>query len=215
MSNVESSKSLAGIGALLLVLGSFIPIIGIVGIILLLIGMKGLSEYYNEKSIYQNALWGTIFGIIGLAAVAFVLIGFIFTGALFAFTGLGFVAIGGIIVSLLLLFVFYLLAAIYFRRAFSVLGEKSGEHMFETAGLLLLIGAILTIIVIGLILVFVAWILVTIAFFAIKPQVKKDMTQMPPPPPTSPAPGTRYCPNCGQSIPFDVKYCPYCGKDLG
>ncbi|MCW4011171.1 MAG: DUF6114 domain-containing protein [Candidatus Bathyarchaeota archaeon] len=25
---------------------------------------------------------------------------------------------------------------------------------------------------------------------------------------------TRYCTNCGRSIPFDVNYCPYCGKEL-
>ncbi len=29
------------------------------------------------------------------------------------------------------------------------------------------------------------------------------------------APATRYCPNCGRSIPLDVKFCPYCGKEVG
>jgi uncharacterized membrane protein len=48
-STFESSKLLAAIGSLLMFLG-FIPnvggIISIVGIVLLLIGLKGLSEYY-------------------------------------------------------------------------------------------------------------------------------------------------------------------------
>ena len=29
-------------------------------------------------------------------------------------------------------------------------------------------------------------------------------------PPISPP--TRFCTNCGRSIPFDAKICPYCGK---
>ncbi len=34
-------------------------------------------------------------------------------------------------------------------------------------------------------------------------------------PQTPTAPATRYCPNCGRSIPLDVKFCPYCGKEVG
>jgi uncharacterized membrane protein len=214
LGNLESDKNLAGVGALLLALGAFVPVIGIVGIILLVIGMKGLSEYYNDRSIYQNALWGVIFGIIGLVAVAVVGIGFIFTGALFAFSGMGLLAVGVLILALLLLFVFYLLAAIYFRKAFSVLGQKTGEHIFETAGLLLFVGAILTIILIGLVLVFVAWILVTVAFFSIRAQPQQT-TAMPTQAPVSFATATRYCPNCGRAISPDVKFCPYCGKEVG
>ena len=58
MSSLESSKNLASIGAILLFL-SFIPVVGIVGIILVFLGMKGLSEYYKEPSIYQDALRGS------------------------------------------------------------------------------------------------------------------------------------------------------------
>ena len=77
-SNVESSKTLAAIGAILLFL-SFIPVVGIIGIILVLIGMKGLSEYYKDESIYRNALKGVIFGIIGIIAVS--------VGSILAFLG--------------------------------------------------------------------------------------------------------------------------------
>ena len=74
MSSLESSKNLAGIGTILLIL-SFIPVVGIVGIILLLIGMKGLSEYYKDDSIYRNAIWGVLFGIIGMIAVTVAILG--------------------------------------------------------------------------------------------------------------------------------------------
>jgi hypothetical protein len=85
--------------------------------------------------------------------------------------------------------------------------------MFQTAGLLLFIGAILTIFFgLGLLLMLIAWILSAIAFFSIKaPQ------QLPYPAPPSTAPSqtaTRHCQNCGAPIQPYVNFCPNCGKKL-
>jgi uncharacterized membrane protein len=66
------------------------------------------------------------------------------------------------------LFVFVVVAAIFLRRSLNTLSEKSSTHMFTTTGLLILIGGILTIIAIGVILLWVALILLAIAFFEIK-----------------------------------------------
>jgi uncharacterized membrane protein len=181
--SVEPGKSLAGIGALLMVIGTFVPFLGIVGLILMLVGMKNLSEYYKDQSIFQNALYALIFGIIGIAALAFIIVGLIFGGSLL---GISFGPAGGItggligffvgiILALVVAFVFYILLAVYLRRSFDSLADKTGVGLFRTAGLLLFIGAILTIILVGLILIFVAWILVTVAFFSIP-------TASPPPP---------------------------------
>ena len=141
LSSLESSKNLAGIGAIFLFL-SFIPFVGIIGLILMFIGVKGLSDYYKEPGIYQDALKGLIFGIIGLTVTA--------VGVIFAFT-IGFLAFGLgtllLIFALLVVdFVFYLLMAMSFKRAFSLLAQRTGEHSFDTAGTLLWWGAILTII---------------------------------------------------------------------
>jgi uncharacterized membrane protein len=215
MSSIESSKNLASVGAILLFL-SFIPVVGIIGLILVFIGMKGMSEYYKEPSIYQNALWGLIFGIIGLVALA--------AGVVLAFTvgvftlGFGALLIG--FATLVVVFIFYVMMAMYLRRAFSTLAQKSGEHSFETAGFLLWIGAILTIFFIGLLLIFVAWILATIGFFSIKtstqvssytPPSSSFSTPVANPPPTQ---ATRYCPNCGAPVPPNSTFCPNCGKQL-
>lgn len=210
--NVESSKTLAAIGALLLFL-SFVPVIGIIGIILLLIGMKGLSEYYKDAGIYQHALKGLIFGIIGIVAVsALFILGVI---------GLAVFAIGGILTLIAILvvaFVFYLLMAMNFRRAFDILAERSGEHMFQTAGTLLFWGAILTIVFVGLILVWIAWLILAIAFFSMR-LTPAQPTQQPysytaPPPPPPPVQATRYCPNCGTPVDPNATFCPNCGKPL-
>lgn len=73
--SLESNKTLGGgIGAILVAVGCVVPIISIVGIILVLIALKGLTEHYNENGIFQNALYGIIFYIIAVIVAAFVLI---------------------------------------------------------------------------------------------------------------------------------------------
>lgn len=190
---------------------------GIIGIILLFIGMKGMGDYYKEPGIYQNALWGFVFGIIALIALAggivSIIFGGIFSSATFGFAGIG-LALIGVIVTLVIVFIFYVLAAMYFKKAFSLLAQKTGEHSFETAGSLLWIGAILTIIFgIGLILIFIAWIFATIGFFA-APSRPNTYAQPPPPTPVQPMQATRFCPNCGAPVQPNTAFCPNCGKQL-
>jgi uncharacterized membrane protein len=185
--SLESGKNLAGIGSIFLVIP--VPFLSIVGIILVLIGMKNLSQAYNDESIWRNTLYAVIFGIIGIVASGLTLVS-LFFGGIFAGAALGigdatgivgFIA--GLIVFLVVAFIFYLLEAIYIRRAFDSLANKSGVGLFKTGGLLLLIGAILTIVFVGLFLIFIAWILILVAFFQIPVSTTSSQSQMPPPPP--------------------------------
>ena len=217
--NADSSKILAAIGALMLFL-SFMPVIGLIGIILFFIGMKGLSDYYRDSSIYQHALKALIFGIIGIVAISAL--------ALMSLLGLGLSALvadgigailGGILFIILMLivgFIFYLLMAINLRRAFDTLATCSGENNFHTAGTLLFWGAILTIIVVGLFLIWLAWLIAAIAFFSMRLTPTQPTTYSPPPPPTTTATaqGTRFCPNCGAPVDASATFCPHCGKQL-
>ena len=177
-SNLESSKLMAAIGALLKFLG-FIPVIGIIGAILVLMGMKGLAEYYKDDGIFRNTISGVIFGIVGLIALS---IGIISVSGIMTLGVAGIV--GGILLALLLLvivFIFFLFMAMYFRKAFYALSDRSGEHLFRTAGTLMFIGAVLTIIVVGLVLIFIAWIIATIAFFSIRTGPQPQSYTYPPP----------------------------------
>lgn len=215
MSDLNSSKDLAGIGAIL----CFIPAVSIVGIILVLIAMKGLAEHYKDDGIYRNALTGVIFGIIALVALA---VGFVavLVGGIFSSLTLG---AGGFIFGLLswflllfIVFIFFVLMAMYLRKAFALLGQRSGERMFETAGTWLFYGAILIILFgIGLIIMVVAWIIAIIAFFSIKVPIQ------PYPYPYAPSAqsartmqASRFCPNCGAPVDANATFCPHCGKQL-
>ncbi len=142
--SMEPGKSIAGIGALLLVIGTFIPFLGIVGFILLMVGLNNLAGYYKDRSIFSNALYGIIFGIIGAVAAAFIIIAVVFGGSFLGFqyspggevAGNVFALIGGIIIALVLAFIFYILMAVYLRKSFTTLADKTGIGTFRTAGLL-------------------------------------------------------------------------------
>ena len=154
----EYSKTLCGEGSILILLG-FVPyvgwVLGIIGVILLLRGVKELANYYQDNEIYQNSLTGVKYYIIALVAAA-VAIGAIAIGvgsatgfkfkSNFTLTvgfGIGLAIFFG---ALIIAFIFNVLAATHLRQTFNTLAQKSGEHSFSTAGTLLWWGALLTII---------------------------------------------------------------------
>jgi len=178
--NFEYSKTLAGEGAILLLL-SLVPtvgwVLGIVGVVLLLKSMREFSNYYEDESIYKNALTGLKYYVVAIVAAAVAIATVVLSiGVATAFTFSNFnptvlfgvsiaatVIAGGVVA-----FVFYVLAALHLKRTFYTLAEKSGEGSLRTAGDLLWIGSILTIILVGLVVILVAWIFATIGFFSMK-----------------------------------------------
>ncbi len=221
MSSLESNKTFAIIGSILLMLSCVTsyagPVLGIIGVVLLLMAIKGISNYYHDDTIYQNALRGLIYYVIAIIALAVAVGGIILSLATIYLIGLG--VIFGII-ALIAAFVFFLLAAQRLRAMLTTLAEKTGEHTFSTAGTLLWIGAILTIVFVGAILIFIAWIFVVIGFFSMKTtsqpynQPQYGYTPPPPPQPSQPAQGTMYCPNCGSPVNAGATFCSHCGKPL-
>ena len=206
---LESSKNLSGVGALLIVIGSLgltVPYVGIlilIGVIILLIGLKGLADQYHEGGIFNNALYAIILGIVGVVvAVAMIVVTAVAALASldinlsnvtdwatfgtelanrltnFADFGALWTLIGAIIAALIVVFVFVIIAVIFFRRSLNSLSAKTGVGLFGTAGILMLVGAVLP--VIGLLLIWIAWILVAVAFF----QIKTQTAQVPPQPPS-------------------------------
>lgn len=193
----ESSKNLSAIGALLLVIGavlgfiwSFSGILSLIGIILLLIGLKGLANFYKEDGIFNNSLYSIIIvivgcvvgvGIIAVSAVsALADIGIDWaniedwanmgTDVANVFTDFNFNAIfnllGALLIGLIIIYVVLIVSMFFFRKSMNQLSAKSGIGLFGTAGLLMLIGAVIP--VIGLLIIWIGAILVTVAFFQMK-----------------------------------------------
>ena len=201
---LESSKTLGGVGAILVVVGflgffgtGYAGIISLIGIILSLIALKGMADSYKEGGIFNNALYGFITLIVGGVVFIAVLVAMVFMTVL---TGLDWTnptaiqsyfmdfnnlwnILGTIIIAFVALFIFMVISAVFFRKSLSTLAMKSGERIFDTAGLLWLIGAVLTIILVGFILIWIAWILIAVGFFSIKTAAAQPPIAQPSPPP--------------------------------
>ncbi len=189
--NFEYSKTLACEGAILMWLG-FIPyagpILALIGVILLLRSLKEFSGYYQDEKIYSEALTGVKYYIVAIVAVAVAsgaaILGvwdathftnaFVFTD--FVFTAGFWIAVAVSLAALVTAFVFFVLAASHLRLTFYMLTEHSGETLFRTAGDLLWWGSLTAIIVIGWLLILVAWIIATIGFFTMKSRQYQQYT---------------------------------------
>ena len=193
----ESSKNLSAVGALLIVIGavlgfvwSFSGILSLIGIILLLIGLKGLANFYKEEGIFNNALYSIIIviagcvvgvGVIAASAVsALADLGIDWAniedwgnvgtdvGTVFADFDLSAIAslLGALLVGLIIFYVVMIISMYFLRKSMNQLSTKSGIGLFGTAGILVLIGAVLP--VIGLLIIWIGLLLATLAFFQMK-----------------------------------------------
>ena len=201
MTKLGDAKTLGGIGSILLL----IPGVNIVGYVLILIAGKYVSDELGDKSIFDNMLYAVIAGIVGAAAAAFIFI----TGAVFGAFTFELSAILAIIVGLGIAWVGLIVSAIFLRKAYDTMATKLDVGTFRTAGMLYFIGAILTIILVGFLILFVAAIVQIVAFFSIK-----ETGQVAQPRPIGaqgPPAGMKFCPSCGAQLAASATFCSKCG----
>ena len=204
---IETSKTLGGVGALLMFIGvmpflNFFGVIEIIGLVFVMVAIYNLARDYQEEAIFNNALYGFITGIVGVVISLSVVIITVLTSvtdfmyALFPdwngdWTALSGLTpdrsnlslediapfLSGIFAVLIILWVSAIIAVFFARRSLGRLSVKTGVGLFSTAGLILLIGAVLIILfAVGLILIWVSTLLLAIAFFQINPQPEKPVT---------------------------------------
>jgi uncharacterized membrane protein len=178
-----------------------------VGLILVLAALWGLAGYYKNAGIFNNALIGSIVGVAGIFIFAAVILsgltGFLRTvvpgwngdwaslpninpGDIRANVTLENMGpfLATILLAVVILCLFLLTAAYFYRKSLNIIADKTGVGMFRTTGTLLLVGAVLTIILIGIILIWVAMLLLAIAFFSMRTQQPQPPTSAPTQTPT-------------------------------
>jgi uncharacterized membrane protein len=204
---LETNKTLGGVGAILMFIGiipyiSYFGIIELIGLILVFVALYNLAGYYSERGIFNNALYGLIAGIVGGVISGVVLVYAVLTsltdflykifptwnGDWTSLSGLTpdtsninpadiLPFVGGILAALAILWIFSIVSAFFVRRSMVSLSAKSNVGLFSTAGLLLLIGAVLVIAIgVGLILVWISALLLAIAFFTMRPKEPQAAT---------------------------------------
>jgi uncharacterized membrane protein len=179
MSKLSEAKILGGVGALLMLFGGlFLPGVGaIIGLILVFISVKYISNECKDSSIFDNYLLSFIYIIV--AIVAMVAIFLISIGSLTFFSVIEsmeftdfnsfwdfFVPyIAWWIIALLVGWIFMIFSAMYLRKSYNTIAEKTKVELFKTTGFVNFLGAILLIVGIGIIIIFVAKILEIISYF--------------------------------------------------
>ncbi len=194
---------------------NYFGIVELIGAILVLVALHGFASYYKESGIFNNALYGIIAGIVGVVVAVAIGLAIVlpnikdflmkiypsWNGNWSTISSLSGMTpntanisfsdvvpfITAAIVIFVILWVFAIIATFLLRRSLRQLSAKTSAGLFSTAGLLLLIGAVLIIVVgLGLILMWIASLILAIAFFTMKPKEanQPQMVTASPPTPT-------------------------------
>lgn len=192
MATLAEAKTLGRVGAILLVLG-FIPFLGIVGIILVLIAVKYISEVTGDRSVFDNMLYAAVTAIVGIFVVSLLILlplfglGILPGGDFPDRTNLEAIlratfVLGAILIGLVVGWIFAMISALFLKRSFDAIATHLNVPAFGTAGMLFFIGATLIIAVgVGFILIIIAEIFLIVAFFAIQEQQPAPAMGQPPP----------------------------------
>jgi uncharacterized membrane protein len=185
-------------------------ILALIGLILLLVALSGFANIYKERGILNNFIIGIIAAIVGVVVAGVLAVVSLFTtvlnflykifpgwdGNFASLSGLTpdvskinwtdvLPLLGELIAVFLVLCIFLIIAAFFIRRSLNALSTKTGVGLLSTGALVLFIGAILTVILIGFVIMWISALIIAIAFFEIKAQPEQPATPVAPPSPPS------------------------------
>ena len=170
---IESNKILGGIGAIMMFVGvlpqvNYVGILEIIGLILVLVALYNLSNYYKEGSIFRHAIYGVAIAVVGAIIVGVLVVSVVLSNITELVTQLYpgwngdwstlqgmtpnttnfnpaniFPLIGGLLVVLVIAWVLAIIASFFIYRSLKQVSNKSNVGLFGTAGLILLIGAVI------------------------------------------------------------------------
>lgn len=212
MATLSQAKTLGGIGSILI----FIPFISLVGWILVLIAVKQISDDLQDRGIFNNILIAAVTGVVGALAGAFVLVvGVIGAGSAANVTS----ALFSVGLGLLIAWIALIISAVFLRRAYDSISRELQVGTFKTAATLYLVGAVLTIVLVGLLVLLIAEIIQAVAFFSIPDRTAAGVPPAPPAmpgqaqaaPPPPPGGESKFCTSCGTRISPSATFCYSCG----
>lgn len=216
VATLSQAKTLGGLGSILI----FIPFLSIVGYILIIVAVREISEDLHDKTIFRNVVIAALTGIVGaFGGAIFVIVGLVGVGTTTAAGAAVSSRVGVLGGGLLIAWIALIVSAVFLRRAYNSMAKELGVGAFRTAATLYFIGAILTVIIIGFLILFVAEIVQAIAYFSIPNQPPQaqgtsvtpgtmDATASSMPPQGA---ATKFCTNCGTKISPSATFCYSCG----
>ena len=195
MSRLSNAKAFGGIGAILLLIGAFIPSIGFVvsiaGLVLIFVAVKYLADETKDQAIFKNYMYSFIFSVVAIVAAFAIIAATI--GATLGFSEIwdwetedpdeeeiwGFAAtvclgVGG---ALIVGWILMIIGTLYLRKSYNSIAKHTNVDLFRTTGTLYFIGAITLIILIGALILLIARILEIISFFSLPDQLPEAPTE--------------------------------------
>jgi uncharacterized membrane protein len=191
VTTLSQAKAMGGVGSILVLL-SFVPsvgfVLGIVGLVLVLIAVKQISDAVKDREIFNNVLMAVILQVVGIGILTFAVLGallslFATAPSLFAMTPFGspFDGFGGpglifggevfffgiLIVGLIAMWIVLIIAAWFLRKGYERIAVTTKTEMFGTVGRWYFYGALLVIVLVGFIIILIAEILQIVAFFSL------------------------------------------------
>ena len=188
MASLSNAKVLGGVGGIL----ALIPAVGVIGWILILVSLKEISDVSQDRTILRDALVGAVTAMISAVTIVVFLVSGPFTGFLNSAIGVkasygpgGFV---GAVATFGVFYAFTIISGIFLKRAYDKTAQRLKVSPFATAGLLYLVGALTSVVVVGFLIFLIAFIYQIIAYFSIQDQPPPIMYYGIPPPQPAPAP---------------------------
>lgn len=185
--SLTNAKTYGGIGAILSLLGGFIPRVGslvtLLGLVLLLFAVKEIADEIEREDIFRDYLVGVIlrFGALIVLILALVLaIGFaVLKGAPFKGMEEGFEGmrrlLAPILIGGLLAWILFVLGTYYTKKSYEKISSEVQVDTFKTVGFLYFVGGILLIALgIGLLVLLIGKILEIVAYFSLPESIKKE-----------------------------------------
>ncbi len=184
MGSLSETRILGGVGSILVVLAVIpIPLLGtalsLVGYVLVLIAVKFISDALRDRTIFANYLLAALFAFLGVVVAGMLLIAALaqlpvlegILQPLIPLPRFSESVLLNLLLSLLLALVSvwaaYIASAVFLRRSFASIASGLHVGLFTTAAFIYLIGALLIIVFVGFLVILVAQVLQTIAFFAL------------------------------------------------
>ncbi|MEM1598804.1 MAG: DUF996 domain-containing protein [Pyrobaculum sp.] len=165
-----TARALFGVGLVLTIVGgvtSFFDFgaVSLVGLVLTLVGLYFVAEAYSRKDAFYYMLYGVVATFVGVVVLALFVIGALVASGGFAFM---FDAVGFLVGFWLLFWAVVVVGAYFEKRAFQALGEASGRREFLDAAKFVWWGALLTVVVVGLVLVLVGYVFAIVGAFKLE-----------------------------------------------
>jgi len=172
---------LIGITGTVLYLLSYLPslsyIFVVIGSVVLLYVFWEMSKMFKNDKIFMNFLLGTIFQMAAVGLMYFKLFAVFAAVFIGAFSNNPIIPITStIVIYFIAYYIINIIGAYFIKESFVAIRQHTNVALFEYAGILIILGAVLKIIAVGFFIEIGGWILLIVAFLSLAEQ--KDLPKL-------------------------------------